>query len=246
MNTGAWLFFYFSNRKSKLICFAGILRLFTKTSAWQKGKVWRSWRDAKNLASTGSTRWSEASNQPHSNLNILHSPSGPSPMKQPCGRRCQSTPGLPWWQSSEEPSACFLDFSSQPVWLFWVASRSCYPFSGPNIMDHGNTNLRHSMHIASLIFIFYRAYCCVKQPGVFCHSLHPSTIYSCQYLLMQCIACGIFCQYTQVYSEQDTGSGKWSDGTIESSPVRTFNVNDCFGKNWYSCFPFQPLRIVQI
>ena len=175
------------------ICFVGILRLFTKTSVWQKGEVWRRWRGAKNLASTGSMRWSEGSNQLRSNLNTSHSPSGPSPMKQLCGRRCQSTHGLPWWQNSEEPSVFFSDFSSQPVWLFGMASRSCYPFAGPNIMDHGNTTLSHSMQLHNVLDS---------------HNIHR--FIQIKILLL------------------------WLDGTIESSPVRTFNINDCFGKNWCS------------
>ena len=125
----------------------GILRLFTKTSAWRKEEAWRSWQGARNLVNTGNMRWLEVNNQPPSDLNSLPSPFGPCLTKQLCGRRCQSTLGLPLWPNLVEPSAFFLTFSSLPLWLFGVASRSCYPFFGPNITDHGNTTCMHSMHI---------------------------------------------------------------------------------------------------
>ena len=95
-------------------------------------------------------RWLVKSNQPHSNLNTSLSPSGPCPTKQLWWPRCQSTPGLPWWLNSVEPSDFF---SASPLWPFGLDSRSCYPFHGPNAMGESNTALVHSNHM--LDFRFY-------------------------------------------------------------------------------------------
>ena len=192
------------SKSMKICCCLGILRLSTKTSAWQKKEAWRSWQGAKSLADTGSMRWLGTNHQPRSDLNTSPSPSGQCRMKQPCGPRCLSTPGLPWWPNSAEPSAFFL---ASLLWLFGVASRSCYPFCGPD-MDHRiNTPLVHSTHITweDVIHCSSGYFLSENQVSnhILWHSRHSSKIWSFQYLLR----CGIYSHYTQVYSEQNTASG---------------------------------------